>query len=112
MDKIASKERIEHILQSIAYIHEFMQGVREDSFLLDVKLQSAIQYQFLIVGEATRFLDNDLLEKYSYPWHIPKSFRNFIIHEYFGVKMELIFQATQELDELEMQLGMMLKNEF
>ena len=66
----------------------------------------------MIVGEATRFLDNDLLEKYSYPWHIPKSFRNFIIHEYFGVKMELIFQATQELDELEMQLGMMLKNEF
>ncbi len=112
MDKIASKERIEHILQSIAYIHEFMQGVTEDSLLLDVKLQSAIQYQFLIVGEATRFLDNDLLEKYSYPWHIPKSFRNFIIHEYFGVKMELIFQATQELDELEMQLGMMLKNEF
>jgi uncharacterized protein with HEPN domain len=112
MDKIASKERIEHILQSIAYINDFMDGVTEDSFLLDVKLQSAIQYQFLILGEATKFLDNDLLEKYSYPWHIPKSFRNFIIHEYFGVKMELIFQATQELDELEIQLGMMLKNEF
>lgn len=112
MDKLASKERIEHILQSIAYINEFMRGVTDESFLLDVKLQSAIQYQFLIIGEATRFLDSDLLEKYSYPWHIPKSFRNFIIHEYFCVKMELIYQATQELDELEMQLSMMLKNEF
>ncbi len=112
MDKLASKVRIEHILQSIAFINEFMRGVTDESFLLDVKLQSAIQYQFLIIGEATRFLDSDLLEKYSYPWHIPKSFRNFIIHEYFGVKMELIFQATQELDELEIQLSMMLKNEF
>ena len=112
MDKKATKERVEHMLQSIAYIHEFMCNVAEETFLLDIKLQSAIQYQFLILGEAARFLDDELLEKYTYPWHIPRSFRNFIIHEYFGVKMELIYRATQELDELEKQLELILKNEF
>lgn len=44
-----------------------------------------------------------MLEKYDCPWHIPRSFRNFIIHVYHGVKMERIYYAAQDLDELEKQ---------
>ena len=71
-----------------------------------------MQYQFLIIGEAIRYMDDDILAKYNYPWHVPRSFRNFIIHVYHGVKMERIYYATQELDELEKQINLILKNEF
>ena len=112
MDKPTPKQRAEHILEAIKLIKEFVADMDETTFLNDIKIQSAVQYQFLIIGEAIRYIDNSILAKYIYPWHIPKSFRNFIIHEYHGVKMERIYFATQDLEELENQIILILKNEF
>ena len=112
MDKPTPKERAEHILKAIACIREFVKGIDEDAFVKDIKLQSAVQYQFLIIGEAIRYIDHTILEKYKYPWHIPRSFRNFIIHEYHGIKMERIFYATQDIDELQKFVKQILTNEF
>lgn len=112
MDKPTPKERAEYILEAIQLIREFVAGVSEAAFLKDIKNQSAVQYQFLIIGEAIRYMDDDILAKYNYPWHVLRSFRNFIIHVYHEVKMERIYYATQELDELEKQINLILKNEF
>jgi uncharacterized protein with HEPN domain len=112
MDNPTPKERAEHILEAIKLIKEFVSGYDEITFLNDVIIQSAVQYQFLIIGEAIRYIDNGILAKYNYPWHIPRSFRNFIIHIYHGVKMERIYYATQDLGELEKQVRLILKNEF
>ena len=112
MDKPTSKERAEHILDAIQLIKQFVADMDEVAFVNDIKIQSAVQYQFLIIGEAIRYLDDAILAKYSYPWHIPRSFRNFIIHVYHGVKMERIYYATQDLDVLEKQINIILKNEF
>jgi uncharacterized protein with HEPN domain len=101
MDKPTPKERVEHILEAIRLIKEFVAGIDEVTFLSDIKVQSAVKYQFLIIGEALRNVDDDVLAKYNYPWHIPRSFRNFIIHVYHGIKMERIYYATQDLEELE-----------
>jgi uncharacterized protein with HEPN domain len=112
MDKPTSKERAQHILDAILLSRDFVKGLDEATFLTDIKIQSAVQYQFLIIGEAIRYIDDNFLARYNYPWHIPRSFRNFIIHAYHGVKMERIFYATQDLDELEKQTKLILKNEF
>lgn len=112
MDKIALKERVIHIFNAICLIESFVNEITEGAFLEDVKLQSAVQYQFLIIGEAVKYIDYGILEKYPYPWHIPKSFRNFIIHEYHGVKMERIFYASKDLQALKTQVKLILTNEF
>jgi len=57
-------------------------------------------------------MDESILSKYDYPWHIPKSFRNFILHVYHGIKLERIYQATQDLTLLESRLKEILNNEF
>jgi uncharacterized protein with HEPN domain len=79
-------------------------------FLEDQKIQAAVQYQFLIIGEAIRHMNDAMLAKYDYPWHIPRSFRNFIIHVYYKIKLERIYYAIQDLDTIEMRK--ILKNEF
>ena len=112
MDKPTDKERVEHVLTSIKTIKNFVKGINETQFLKDKVLQSAVQFQFLIIGEAVKNIDSDLLKKHSFPWHIPRSFRNFIIHEYHGVKMEKIFLATQDLLKLEKVMKQILKEEF
>ena len=112
MDKVSLKERVMHICNAIELIEKFISGIKEKDFLVDIKLQSAVQYQFLIIGEAVKYLDISILEKYPYPWHIPRSFRNFIIHEYHGVKMERIFYAAKDLLDLKTKIELILKNEF
>jgi uncharacterized protein with HEPN domain len=111
MDKIALKERIIHIHKAILLIEQFVDNVSEPLFLEDIKLQSAVQYQFLIIGEALKYIDISILERYPYPWHIPRSFRNFIIHEYHGVKIERIFYAANDLLLLKSKIEMILKQE-
>lgn len=112
MNKPTPKQRVEHILKAIEMIKMFVLGMDLKEFLKDVKVQSAVQYQFLIIGEAITYIDKDILDKYDYPWHLPRSFRNFIIHVYHGVKLERIFYATQDLDDLEKHMKIILKNEF
>lgn len=112
MDKPTPKERVEHILKAIGLIREFVLDVDEAEFMEDSKIQSAVQYQFLIIGEAIRYIDNQILSKYNYPWHIPRSFRNYIIHVYHGIKLERIYFATQDLSELEKLIILIYENEF
>lgn len=112
MDKPLSKKRTEHVLEAIQLIKKFVADTGEAAFLQNIQIQSAVQFQFLIIGEVIRFIDDDILAKYNYPRHIPRSFTNFIIHVYHSVKMERIYYAIQDLDELEKQLNLILKNEF
>lgn len=112
MAKPTPKERLEHILCAIQLIKEFVADTDVERFLNDAKLQSAVQYQFLVIGEAIRHMDESILTKYDYPWHIPRSFRNFIIHVYHGIKLERVYYATKDLDALENQISNILNNEF
>lgn len=112
MDKPTPRQRVEHVLEAIGLIRDFVDGVDESMFLNDIKIQSAVQYQFLIIGEAVRHIDDKILAKYAYPWHIPRSFRNFIIHVYHGIRLERIYYATQDLDALETVMQEILDNEF
>lgn len=112
MDKPTPKERLEHVLEAIGLIRQFVAGVDEPEFMQNSMIQSAVQYQFLVIGEAVRHIDERILAKYNYPWYIPRSFRNFIIHAYHGIKMERIYFATQDLNPLENEIKNILDNEF
>ncbi|MBC7914651.1 MAG: DUF86 domain-containing protein [Pyrinomonadaceae bacterium] len=112
MDSSASKLRLHHILEGIEKIEIFKANLSEENFLSDAKTQSAILYQFLIIGEAVRHIDIHVLEKYPFPWHIPKSFRNYIAHEYHKVKLERVFIACGDLEDLKETVKLILKNEF
>ncbi len=112
MDKPTPKERLEHILEAIKQIRQYVNGVDETRFSQETIIQSAVQYQFLVIGEAVRNIDESILSKYDYPWHIPRSFRNFIAHVYHGIKPERIYYAANDLEELEKQILSILKNEF
>lgn len=112
MAKPTPKQRLEHILEAINHIKTFLTDVDEKNFITDIKIQSAVQFQFLIIGEAIRFIDDDIIVRYQYPWHIPRSFRNFIIHVYHGIKIERIYYAAMDLGELEKQITLILENEF
>lgn len=93
---------IEDILESINAIDSYIQNMDYESFLNDRKTYSATIREFIIIGEAISKIITILEKKYpKYQWRLLKDFRNFIVHEYFGVNPQIVYDAaTLELQEL------------
>jgi len=93
---------INDIIESINAIKDFTLDMTFEEFQIDRKTYSATLREYIVIGEAISKLI-DLLEKEvpSYPWRMVKDFRNFIVHEYFGVNPQIVWDLTTiELDEL------------
>lgn len=112
-DKPTSKERVEHVLEAIELINNFIHPHTMETFLQDPKTISACLYQYTIIGEATVNIDYDILEKYPYPWFRIKSFRNYILHEYHGIEMKAVWDTTTKfLPEVKEVMERILVDEF
>ena len=90
------------ILESIDAIREYIENIDFEEFCEDRKTYAATIREFTVIGEAISKIIDQLHEQYpSYPWRVLKDFRNFIVHEYFGVNPRIIYDAaTLELEEL------------
>ena len=99
MDKYAltSIERLQHIIEAITKIEAFCMDVSEKQFIEDDLINGSVLYQFIIIGEAIRYVDTNLLKKYPYTWHLPRSFRNYIAHEYFGINLKQVYNTVKQI---------------
>jgi uncharacterized protein with HEPN domain len=111
--RITAKDRLLHIQQAIAEIETFTKEASRESFLNNSVLINATLFQFTVIGEAIIHIDNDILEKYDYPWHKVRGFRNFIIHEYHAIEFRIIWEAIKkDLPELKKMIELILAAEF
>ena len=95
--EISDLERLKHISEATGKIIKFSENKTENDFLNDEMLNSSVLYQFIIIGEAIRHVSPGLLTAYDYPWHLPKSFRNYIAHEYFGINLKQVYKTVTDL---------------
>lgn len=106
------RQRAEHILDSIEKINKYTKDLSQEEFISNDLVQDAVLYLFSVIGEAVIYLDKDTLKKYPYPWHLVRSFRNYIAHEYFGINMKLVYQSIkQDLPALNTIITDLIKNE-
>ena len=96
------RERLEHIQIAIERIKTYTLALSENDFLTNMMAQDAVLHQFTIIGEAIVHIDDDILQHYDYPWYAVRAFRNYIVHEYFGINLIKIWNTIKiELPELE-----------
>ena len=112
-NKITSKERLEHIVEAITVIRGFVKGYSKQSFLDDTIVLNAVLFQFAVIGEAIRHVDNAVLDKYEYPWYKVRAFRNFILHEYHSIEFRIVWDAVKkDLPELKKMIESILNKEY
>lgn len=110
--KPTERQRAEHILDSIEKINKYTKDLSQEEFINNDLVQDAVLYLFSVIGEAVIYLDKETLKKYPYPWHLVRSFRNYIAHEYFGINMKLVYQSIkQDLPALNTIITDLIKNE-
>jgi len=68
----------------------------------DTKTQDAVIRNLEIIGEATKNLSGELRTKYpDLPWKGMAGVRDRLIHDYFGVNLDIVWQIiTAELPEV------------
>ena len=91
-----------HIIDAINNIEEFLRDISYDKFVTDKLIQSAVIRQIEVIGEATKNLSVELREQdKAIPWQDITGMRDMLIHEYFGVDIEEVWQtATVDVPKL------------
>jgi uncharacterized protein with HEPN domain len=106
MSKRDHRLYVEDILESVRAVESYVEGIDFDTFINDRKTYSATLREYIIIGEATGSIIDLLEERFpDYEWRMVKDFRNFIVHEYFGVDPRIVWDLTiQELPILKEKL--------
>ena len=92
--KVSDEIRLRHILESINFIETFTTGKVKEDIFKNFMYRFSIERQLEIIGEAANNLSPSLIEKNTdVPWPQIISFRNFIVHEYFVLDLELIWDV-------------------
>ena len=111
MSKRKQKLFIIDIQESVDAILDYVNTYDYESFVQDRKTYSAVIREFEIIGEATKHLSDELLEKHNeIAWRDLKDFRNLLTHEYFGIDFEIIWNVIhQDLPALKMVIDNITK---
>ena len=85
-----------------------------DKFLADITRQAAVLHELTVIGEAANRISETLRQAHpGTPWAKIVSFRNVVVHEYFGLNWEIVWDtATELVPELRRQVESVLKVEF
>lgn len=110
---LESLKRLQHIEKSIDAIQKYVVSENVETFCKKNLIHDAVLFQFSVIGEAINHVECEMLEKYDYPWHKVRSFRNLIAHEYFNIKLSSVWQIIKiDLPGLKNIIQNMISNEF
>ena len=81
---------------SIGKVLEYTGGMTFEAYEADSKTKDAVERNFEIIGEAASRIPDDFKKLHPrVEWRIIKDFRNFIIHEYFGINNQIVWDTIQ-----------------
>ena len=97
------------ISESIQAIEEYTQSISLEFFLSDRKTYSATLREFTVIGEAIANIPDAVKNRFpSIEWRLIKDFRNFIVHEYFGIDPQIVWDAVKlELPKLKVEIAIL-----
>jgi uncharacterized protein with HEPN domain len=87
---------LQHILDAIATIESYLQGVTEEIFSQQSLIQDGVIRQLEIIGEAVkRVSDSSRSQQPQISWQDIAGMRDKLIHDYFGVDIEKVWLTAK-----------------
>ena len=102
---------LHHILDAITDIEDFSKDISSAAELTDSALERAgVERMLITIGEAVKNLSPQLRREYpNIPWRETTGTRDKIVHHYFGVDYDSVFETIKiDLPELKQQIAAIL----
>jgi uncharacterized protein with HEPN domain len=99
MSKRRDRDFLADILEASGRALRYIADMNYEQFAVDSKTQDAVIRTLEIVGEATKRLSDELRANHDQvPWKNMAGLRDRLIHGYFGVNLDIVWQiVTEEL---------------
>jgi uncharacterized protein with HEPN domain len=113
MSERGDLEFLGDILESAGRAMHYVDGMSYEKFMADPRTQDAVMRNLEILGEATKRLSQRVREANpEVPWRNMAGVRDRLIHHYFGVNLDIIWQiVSEELPEVADQVRQILAEE-
>ncbi|HCD37293.1 MAG TPA: hypothetical protein DEQ77_00920 [Candidatus Omnitrophica bacterium] len=88
---------LKHILNAILKIEKYTKEISQADFKRSDLIQDGQVRQIEIIGEATKHLSAEFRSKNAaIPWKDIAGMRDKLIHEYFGVDLEILWRVVRK----------------
>jgi uncharacterized protein with HEPN domain len=85
------------IARSARLVLEFKEGIDKAGFLDDIKTQSAVLHQLLVMGEAVKRLSGEYRSDHAeIPWNLIAGMRDKLIHGYDIVDLAEVWNTASQ----------------
>ncbi|MDJ1179821.1 DUF86 domain-containing protein [Roseofilum sp. BLCC_M91] len=88
---------LEDILENIDIAQEFLVDLSYAQFREDRRTIYAVTRALEIIGEATKSIPQSVRDQYpAVPWRSISGMRDKVVHEYFGVDTQVLWDTVQD----------------
>ena len=88
---------LQDIFKAVSKIIVLTKGMNFSRFSKDERTVDAVLYNFAIIGEAARHTPETIRQAYpEIPWIDMQDMRNLVVHEYFGVDLQIVWKTIQD----------------
>lgn len=105
--------RVQDALDAIQDVHDDTDGLSMAQFAADPRRVRSVAFSLVLLGEACRAVPQQVQQRApDVPWALVRGMRNRIVHEYFVLDVEILWDtATVDLPTLEEPLRRLLAAE-
>jgi len=102
---------LSEMLASMDKIERYIDGISYEEFIEQEQLVDAVERNIEKIGEAAAAIPDDIRNRHpEVPWKTIVGLRNKVIHHYFAIDSEVIYQiATKNIPETKGMISEILK---